>query len=81
MTFQHFPHINVKGMQIWPCHKKVKGQPTIIIWTNLVDLESLMLYTKFQPHSFLGSGEKLCAFAFTIYMGMDAIMFNGREPF
>ena len=36
-----------------PCHKTVKdGQPTIIIWTNLVDFESLILYTKIQPQSF-----------------------------
>ena len=34
--------------QIWSCHKKVKGNPTIIIWTDLVDLESSMLYTKIQ---------------------------------
>ena len=29
----------------------------IIIWTNLVELESLMLYNKIQLQSFLGSGE------------------------
>ena len=34
-----------------------KGQATIIIWTNLVDLESPKLYTNIQPLSFLGSGE------------------------
>ena len=34
----------------------VKGQ-RIIIWTNLVDLESLMLYTKIQRQSFLLYGE------------------------
>ena len=44
--------------QIWPCRKKVNGQPMVIIWTNLVDLESSMLYTKIQPQSFLGSGEE-----------------------
>ena len=32
------------GTQIWPYHKKVKG--CLIILTNLVDLESLILYTK-----------------------------------
>ena len=37
------------GTQIWPYHKKVKGHPSFIILTNLVDLESLMLYTKIQP--------------------------------
>ena len=30
----------------------------IIIWTNLVDLESSMLYTKIQPQSLFGSGEE-----------------------
>ena len=38
--------------------KKVKGQPTTIIWTKLVDLGSQMLYTKIQPQSFLDSGEE-----------------------
>ena len=45
------------GMQTWPCRKKSKGQPTTLIWTNLVDTESLMLYTKIQSQSFLGSEE------------------------
>ena len=44
------------GMQIWPYRKKVKGQPMVIIWTNLVDLESQILYNMIQPQSFLGSG-------------------------
>ena len=30
----------------------------IIIWTNLVDLESSMLYTKIQPQGLFGSGEE-----------------------
>ena len=42
----------------WPCRKKVKGQPTVIIWTNLVVFKSSMLYTKIQPQSFLVSGEE-----------------------
>ena len=46
------------GTQIWPCREKVKGQHTVTIWTNLVDLESSMLYTEIQPWNFLGSGEK-----------------------
>ena len=37
--------------------QNVTGQPTVIIWTKLVDLESSMLYTKIQPQRFLGSGE------------------------
>ena len=48
MTFQHFPHINAQGR---------KFDLAVIIWTNLVELESSMLYTKIQPQSFLGSGE------------------------
>ena len=31
-------------VQIWPCWKVVKGQRMIIIWGNLVDSESWMLY-------------------------------------
>ena len=46
------------GVQIWPCRKKVKGLPMIIIWTNLVDLESQMLYIKIQPQSFLDFNEE-----------------------
>ena len=41
--------------------KKAKDQHMTImtiIWTNLVDLESPMLFTKIQPQSFLGSGEE-----------------------
>ena len=56
---------NFRGYNIIPCHfflwwgiKKVKGKPKTIISTNLIDLESLMLYTLIQPQSFLGSGEE-----------------------
>ena len=35
-----------------------EGQTMIIIWTNLVELESSMLYTKIQPPRFLGAGEE-----------------------
>ena len=38
--------------------KKVKDQLTVIIWTNLEDLESSMLYTKIQHQTFLGSEEE-----------------------
>ena len=37
------------------CSKKVKGHPSIIVWMNMVDLVSLMLQSKIQPQSFLGS--------------------------
>ena len=36
----------------------VKGKPTVIIWTNLVDLESFMIYTKVQPQNFLSSAQE-----------------------
>ena len=58
MTFQHFPHINVYGRKFDFAVKKVTGQPTVIIWTDLVDLKSSMLYNKIQLQSFLGSGEE-----------------------
>ena len=54
------------GMQIWRWHKKVKGHPWIIIWTNAVDLEFPMLYTKIQPQSFLSSEEDFEEFFFFI---------------
>ena len=59
--------------QIWSHHKKVKGHSSIIISTNLVDFESLMLSTKIQPQSFYNSGED--------FLGMAAILFTGTEPF
>ena len=44
---------------IKPWDKKFKGHSRIIIWTNLKDLASSMLYAKIQPQSFLDSGEDL----------------------
>ena len=52
------PHTNVKVSKFDRAVKKVKGHSRIIIWTNFVDLESLTLYTKIHPQSFLGSGEQ-----------------------
>ena len=46
------------GTQIWPYHEKVKGLPSLIILTNLLNLESPMLYTKIQPQSRLSTGEE-----------------------
>ena len=67
-------------MQIWPCHRKVKGHPKIIIWLNLVDLKSQVLYTKIQPWSFLGSGEEYFR-CFLPYMGIANILPNDAESF
>ena len=43
----------------------------IITWTNLVELEFSMLYTKIQPQSFLQSAEDFQEFL--PYMDMVAI--------
>ena len=60
--------------------KKVKGHPSLIILTNLVDLKSPMLYTKIQPQSFLSTREEDSK-VFLPYMNMAAVLFNGAEPF
>ena len=44
--------------QIWSYHKKVKGHPSLIILTNLFDLESLIVYTEIKPQNFLSTGEE-----------------------
>ena len=66
--------------EIWQCRKKLKDHSRIIIWTNLVDLASPMLYTKNQPQSFLGSGEEVFEVFFYIY-GYGSILFNSAKPF
>ena len=45
--------------QSWPSHRKVIGQPGVIIWINLVHvvLECPMLHTKFQWSRPFGSEE------------------------
>ena len=48
----------VTRTQIRPYHKKVKDCTSNIIYTNLVDFEFLMLYTKIQPLRFHSSGEE-----------------------
>ena len=58
MNFHHFPHINTSGRKFDHAIERSKGPLTVMISTNLVDLESSMLYTNIQPQSFLGSGEE-----------------------
>ena len=53
-----FPYKSIRE-KIWICHKEGQGQPWIIIWTNLVGPESPKLYSKFQDHWPIGSGEDL----------------------
>ena len=52
----------------------------IVIWTNLVELQSSMLYIMIQLQSFLGSGEEDFQ-EFLPYMDMVAILFNCAVPF
>ena len=49
---------NKQFYQIRPCHKIGQGQPMVIIYTNFVDLESLMVHAKFQDHETSGSEEE-----------------------
>ena len=44
--------------RFWPYHKKIKGHPSLIILTKVVDLESPMLYTTIQPQSILSTEEE-----------------------
>ena len=71
MTFQHFPHINACGRKFDRGVKrsKVNLRPS---FEQTFDFESLMLYTKIQPQSFLGSEEEDFLICLT-YMGMAAI--------
>ena len=62
-----FPY-KYTGKQTWPRRKKVKCQCTTIILTTLVDLPSPMIYRILE--------KKLLP-----YMGMAAILVNGRQPF
>ena len=72
MTICFYPFRSIRK-QIWPCHKNNQGQPSVIIWINLVVLEYLMLYTKFQGHQPLGS-EEGDFWSFLPYVGLKAIL-------
>ena len=79
MIFQHYPPYKCMGMQIWPC-LKIKGQPRVIILTNLVDLDSMMLYNQdFSLEAFLVLEKK--NFTSFYHMGMVAILINGPWTF
>ena len=67
-----FPHKCIRN-QSWLLHKKMKGQPRVIIWRNLVVLECPVLYIMFQPHLPDNSKEE-DFLRFLPYMGMVAIL-------
>ena len=71
-NFHFFPYKSLCD-QIWPWRKISQGQPRVIIWTILVDLPYTMLYTKFQGHRSIGSGEE-DFLRFLPYMGMAAML-------
>ena len=54
------------------CRKIGQSQPKVTIYTNFVELESLVLHATFQGHRTFGSGEKEFK-TFWSYMGMAAI--------
>ena len=55
--FRCFPIYKSISNQIWPLRKKVKGQPGVIIWINLVVLECPVLWQWFQRIRPFGSEE------------------------
>ena len=57
MTLLQFSPFTRMGDLISPSRKIVQGQARVIIYINLVELESPMLHAKFQDHRTLGSGE------------------------
>ena len=48
MTFQHFPHTNAWGCNFDLAVKRSKVNLGSSFEKNLVDIESMMLYTKIQ---------------------------------
>ena len=53
-----FSPFKCTGDPIRPCRKIGQGQPRVIIYINIVELESAMLHAKFQDHRTYGSGEE-----------------------
>ena len=75
--FTFFPYKSIRD-QIWPCHKIGQGQPSVIIWANVVVLRDPMMHTKIQGHWPFGSGEDF--FKFLPYMAMAAILVMWPAP-
>ena len=56
-----------------PCREIGQGHPSVMIYTNFVDLRSLMLHAKFQNHRPSGSGEEDFK-NFLLFIAMAAIL-------
>ena len=64
IIFNKFSPIKCMGDLCWPCRKIGQGHPRVMIYTNFVELDCLMLHAKFQNHRPSRSGEedlKVCA--------------------
>ena len=57
----------------WPCRGIGQGHPSVMIYTNFVDLRSIMLHAKFQNHRPSGSEEEDFNF-FLLSIAMAAIL-------
>ena len=57
----------------WPCREIGQGHPSVTIYTNFVDLRSLMLHAKFQNHRPSGSEEENFK-KFLLFIAMVAIL-------
>ena len=77
--FYLFPYKSIR-YQIWSCRKICQVQLRVIIWTNLVVLEHLILNTNFQGHQPFGSGVE-DFLKFLPYMGVAAILVMWPGPF
>ena len=60
--------------QIWPCYENGHGQHSVIIWTNLVVPQYLMLYTKLQSLWPRLVPKKEIFEGFLTYMGLEALL-------
>ena len=76
--FTFFPYKSIRD-QIWRCCKIGQDYHRVIIWTNLVELQYLMLHTNFQGHQPFGSRED--CLRFLPYVGMAAILVMWPGPF
>ena len=55
----------------FPCREMGQGHPSVMIYTNFVDLHSLMLHAKFQNHRPSGFEEDLKKM---LFIAMAAIL-------
>ena len=74
MTFSQFSPFKYMGDRSSLCRKIGQGHPRVMIYTNFVDLYSLMFHAKFQNHRPPGSEEDSFFFRFLLFIAMVAIL-------